>query len=89
MLVKDNGVGFDTTKQYYTSLGMMLIQRLVTKQLNGTIDISCDNGAKMFKYKVLIVEDEAIVAFDIESALHHMGYSVCESVSYHIVMIFQ
>lgn len=35
----------------------------------------------MLNVKLLIVEDEEIVAFDLESSLHNLGYEVCEVVA--------
>ncbi|MGC1393061.1 MAG: ATP-binding protein [Coleofasciculaceae cyanobacterium] len=36
---------------------------------------------RMRNIKLLIVEDEEIVAFDIESILHNLGYEICDIVS--------
>ena len=45
LIVEDNGIGFDS-QQIKNSLGLSLIENLVTIQLNGTIDIQSRNGTK-------------------------------------------
>ena len=96
LTVADNGVGLpaqiDMTAA--STLGLRLVSGLATRQLKGTIAITREQGtsvsirfpdgwrnAIMKKKKIMIVEDETVVADDIESCLIKSGYAVPASVS--------
>jgi len=46
MSIKDNGVGFDSTKEF-DSLGLTLLHALATKQLKGELDIISTDGTEV------------------------------------------
>ena len=45
LIVNDDGVGFDQT-QSFSSLGLVLVETLVTKKLNGELNIKSNNGVE-------------------------------------------
>jgi two-component sensor histidine kinase len=50
LTIDDNGVGFNIDKEYKT-LGLKLINRLVTKQLKGNLDINSTKNGSSFKIR--------------------------------------
>jgi two-component sensor histidine kinase len=50
LTIDDNGVGFNIDKEYKT-LGLKLINRLVTKQLKGNLDIKSTKNGSSFKIR--------------------------------------
>ena len=47
LIIEDNGVAYDVNKSSNSSLGLMLVNRLVKRQLKGEINIDVLNGVKV------------------------------------------
>ena len=90
MQLKDNGDGLKSIESLKKSdsIGMQLIHSIVDFQLQGKIEFRNNNGlecnitfpkkgGKMKKNRILIVEDEPIIALNLKQVLSELGYEPC------------
>ena len=93
--VADNGVGFPANLDFRSpgTLGLKLVA-IFTEQVGGTMDLTREGGTTIqpplhardtfmseAAHRILVVEDQRLIAADIENTLKKLGYVVVGNVS--------